>query len=100
MIALDTNVLDSIGTSENSALNVSGQYRYLTTRQVACYLNISTRTVSRLVRDGLLNAYRIRSHGQRRFRSDEVDRILVPESGSALTDDHLDSFISTHISKN
>lgn len=46
----------------------------LTKRGVALYLDISERTVDRLVESGMLPAYRIGGH--RRFRLEEVEQYV------------------------
>jgi excisionase family DNA binding protein len=47
----------------------------LTKRGVALYLDVSERTVDRLVESGALRAFRIGGH--RRFRLDDVERFVA-----------------------
>ena len=72
---------------------------FLTTAEAAQRLRVSVRTVERLHRKGKLNAYRIGLEGQRRFRAEDVDRLLVPDQNGVQQDADLDSFISTHSKK-
>ena len=49
----------------------------LTVREVARVLHIHTNTVRRWSDRGVLNAYRISLRGDRRFRLEDIDRILL-----------------------
>jgi excisionase family DNA binding protein len=69
---------------------------YLTTAEVAQHLRVSVRTVERLHERGALTAYLIAGRGHRRFRADDVERLLVPDHIAEQQDTDLDSFISTH----
>lgn len=92
-------ILSNGSATSNNQQSSTARRRYLTTQQVADHLNVSTRTVRRLVRDGVLSSYRVGSRGPRRFRSDEVEQVLVSETGTPSDDVDLDSFITTQIGK-
>ncbi|UCG55353.1 MAG: helix-turn-helix domain-containing protein [Dehalococcoidia bacterium] len=49
----------------------------LTVRDVATLLNIHVNTVRRWSDQGILQAYRITSRGDRRFRRDDVEEFLA-----------------------
>ncbi len=66
----------------------------LTTRQVADLLQVSPKTVSRLIKQGRLPSYRIAGSGPRRIRRFDVERLLEPESPHSADLD-LDDFINT-----
>lgn len=72
---------------------------YLTTAEVAQRLRVCVRTVERIHGKGELTAYFIAGRGHRRFRADDVERLLVPEHHGVQQNADLDSFISSHIKK-
>ena len=72
---------------------------YLTTAETAQRLRVSVRTVERLNAKGKLTAYYIGGRGHRRFRTDDVECLLVPDYFGGQQDADLDSFISTHSKK-
>ena len=72
---------------------------YLTTAEVAQRLRVCVRTVERLHGKGELTAYFIAGRGHRRFRADDVERLLLPDQIGEQQDADLDSFISTHSKK-
>jgi excisionase family DNA binding protein len=60
----------------------SSRPAYLSIRETADYLGVTTRTVHSMVSDGRLTAYRL---GARvvRLRRDEIDAAMVPFGGGA-----------------
>jgi excisionase family DNA binding protein len=73
--------------------------RLLTATQVAQRLTITVRTVDRLVEDGDLPCFRIAKSGHRRFKPDDVERLLVREKTADERADDLDDFITHNIKK-
>lgn len=53
--------------------------RLLTVKQAAERLNVSTSTVERLIRSGVLPLHRVGPRGPRRFYEHDVDRALIPD---------------------
>lgn len=68
----------------------------LTAQQVADLLAVSVKTVKRLVKQGKLPCYRLSDTRTRRFRQDDVQRLLVPSSSVDEEDDALADFITTN----
>jgi excisionase family DNA binding protein len=54
--------------------------RMLTSRQLARLLNVHINTVRRWNNQGMINAYRIGTRGDRRFDRDEVERFLAEKN--------------------
>ncbi len=48
----------------------------LTVGDVACLLNVHVNTVRRWSNQGIIRAYRIGSRGDRRFRREDITRLL------------------------
>jgi excisionase family DNA binding protein len=57
--------------------NIKVITQMLTVRDVAMLLNIHVNTVRRWSDKGILQAYRITSRGDRRFRRDDVEQFLA-----------------------
>ena len=53
----------------------------LTTEEVATRLRVSVATVNRYAREGILPSVQIRPKGQRRYRTEDVDNLLLPKAG-------------------
>ena len=60
---------------------MNGNSRMLTVYDVAQLLNMNLSTVRRWSNVGTLKAYRIGPRGDRRFRLDDVMKVLIPASG-------------------
>ncbi|MBA7649077.1 hypothetical protein ES703_56871 [subsurface metagenome] len=58
----------------------------LTTAQVAEHLNVHVNTVRRWSNKGILETYRIGSRGDRRFRRQDVDKLLLKKSSAGTSD--------------
>jgi len=69
----------------------------MTLQQVADLLVVSNRTVSRLVAAGKLPCYRLSDTRARRFRRDDIERLLVPETAGASQTDDLGDFITSNM---
>jgi excisionase family DNA binding protein len=54
--------------------------RMLTSRQLARLLNVHINTVRRWNNQGMINAYRIGTRGDRRFDRDEIERFLAEKN--------------------
>ena len=54
--------------------------RLLTSRQLARLLNVHINTIRRWNNQGIINAYRIGSRGDRRFDRDEIERFLAQKN--------------------
>lgn len=52
--------------------------RLLTVKQAAERLNVSTSTIERLIKSGVLPLHRVGPRGPRRFYVQDVDRALIP----------------------
>ena len=72
---------------------------YLTSAEAAQRLRVCVRTIARLHSEGKLIGYSIGVGGPRRFRADDIERLLVPDQLGVQQDADLDSFISTHTKK-
>ncbi len=70
----------------------------MTMREVAAFLHVSSKTVQRLVRRGRLPSFRICAKGPRRFRMQDVERLLVPDAETADIGD-LDDFINNQMGR-
>jgi excisionase family DNA binding protein len=60
---------------------MNGNSKMLTGYDVAQLLNVNISTVRKWSNKGTLKAYRIGPRGDRRFRLNDVMKILVPNSG-------------------
>ncbi len=60
------------------SINAPPQEWY-TIDESAGYLRVSRRTMYKLIKDGQLAAYRIGTGGHRRFRRDDLERLMMPE---------------------
>lgn len=49
----------------------------LTTEEVAQRLRVSVATVNRYAREGVLPSVQLRAKGQRRYRAEDLDRLLA-----------------------
>ena len=58
----------------------------LTAAQVADLLNIHVNTVRRWSNKGILETYRIGPRGDRRFRRQDVDKLLLKKSSAGTSD--------------
>ncbi len=54
--------------------------RMLTSRQLARLLNVHINTIRRWNNQGMINAYRIGTRGDRRFDRDEIERFLAEKN--------------------
>ena len=57
---------------------------YLTIRETATLLALSTRTIHRYIAEGKLKAYRVAGDKAIRLKREDVEALLIPVSGSAL----------------
>jgi len=57
----------------------------LTTAQAAEHLNVHVNTVRRWSNKGILETYRIGSRGDRRFRRQDVDKLLLKKSSAGTS---------------
>ncbi len=73
--------------------------KLLTARQVADRLAVSGRTVERLIISGILKLHRVGPRGPRRFRVEDVDRVLIPATSPEQCAVDLDAFITTQTKK-
>jgi excisionase family DNA binding protein len=71
----------------------------LTMQETAAYLKVSAKTITRMIKKGLLPSYRIAGAGCRRFRQTDVERLLVPEPGQESQADDLDDFINSQLER-
>jgi excisionase family DNA binding protein len=55
----------------------------LSAREAAATLGISRATLDRWIKDGLLPVIQPVPHGPRRFRRDDVDRLLSPRRAAS-----------------
>ena len=60
---------------------MNGNSRMLTVYDVSQLLNVNSSTVRRWTNIGTLKTYRIGPRGDRRFRLDDVMKVLVPSGG-------------------
>jgi excisionase family DNA binding protein len=66
----------------------------MTAQQAADRLQISEKTITRLVKRGTLRCYRLRGTRTRRFDPRDVERLLVPSQTVDDDDASLDAFIT------
>jgi len=80
--------LQEIGKIEHKSLGASTYYAairsappqdWYTIDESASYLRVSRRTIYKLIHDGQLAAYRVGAGGHRRFRKDDLERLMNPE---------------------
>lgn len=55
---------------------------WLTLSQAVAYLQVSRRTVYRLMEEGTLPYFRISGTRQRRFQRSDLDKLMIPEDPS------------------
>lgn len=60
---------------------------WLTLPQAIAYLQVSRRTVYRLMDEGRLPFFRISGTRQRRFQKSDLDKLMIPDSSDAPTDE-------------
>ncbi len=80
--------LQELGRVEKKGLGASGYYvaiitppsqDWYTIDESAGYLRVSRRTMYKLINEGQLAAYRVGAGGHRRFRRDDLERLMIPE---------------------
>ena len=80
--------LQELGRIERKPLGPSAFYvaitapppqEWYTIDESAGYLRVSRRTMYKLIKDGQLAAYRVGTGGHRRFRRDDLERLMKPE---------------------
>lgn len=82
-------------STTTAASAATSRPRLLTLAEVADHLQVTTRTIRRLVSDGELPALRIGAHGRvLRFKEQDVDRLLHPVGAASSGDRDLAGFIS------
>ncbi len=62
-----------------SAITAAAPQDWYTIAESAGYLRVSRRTMYKLIHDGQLAAYRVGTGGHRRFRRDDLERLMKPE---------------------
>jgi excisionase family DNA binding protein len=72
---------------------------YMTKCEVADYCRVSTATIGRYVKSGELSCRRLAGRGQRLFKIDDVERLLIQESHSSTKDEELEAFIIAKIGR-
>jgi excisionase family DNA binding protein len=72
---------------------------FMTSSEVADFLRFSTKTIQRLVQSGRLKAYRLCGAGPRRFRRQDVERLLEVETTSEapVSINQINAFITSQI---
>lgn len=88
----DTPSIKSLSLSTSSA--GLSPMTLLTVNQAADRLTVSTRTIERLVQNGVLRLHRVGPHGPRRFHLRDVDRALIPADSVNEQAEDLDAFIT------
>jgi excisionase family DNA binding protein len=61
------------------SINAPPPQEWYTINESAGYLRVSRRTMYKLIKDGQLAAYRVGTGGHRRFRRDDLERLMKPE---------------------
>ena len=85
--------LQELGRIEQKWLGASAYYAAMTAAapqdwytiaESAGYLRVSRRTMYKLINDGQLAAYRVGTGGHRRFRRDDLERLMSPEASDSV----------------
>jgi excisionase family DNA binding protein len=85
--------LQELGKIERKLLGASAYYAavgsvspqdWYTINESAGYLRVSRRTMYKLIHDGQLTAYRVGTGGHRRFRRDDLERLMSPEENEPV----------------
>ena len=66
------------------AITVPPPQEWYTIDESAGYLRVSRRTVYQHINDGQLAAYRVGTGGHRRFRRDDLERLMSPEDSESV----------------
>ena len=66
------------------AIRAAPGQEWYTIDESASYLRVSRRTMYQLIHDGQVAAYRVGSGGNRRFRRDDLERLMQPEDSEEL----------------
>ncbi|MEM7127026.1 MAG: helix-turn-helix domain-containing protein [Chloroflexota bacterium] len=61
---------------------------WLTLSQAETYLQVSRRTVYRLMEEGRLPYFRISGTRQRRFQKSDLDKLMIPEDPNTPVDEN------------
>ena len=61
------------------AITAASPQEWYTIDESADYLRVSRRTMYKLIHDGHLAVYRVSTEGHRRFRRDDLERLMIPE---------------------
>ena len=85
-------ILDSILENYHSSV-IDSSNELLTKPEVASFLRVNLRTISRYVVQGKLPSYRVAGSRPCRFRKSDVERLLMPISAGQERDLSLDAFI-------
>ena len=85
--------LQELGRIEQKWLGASARFvsitapppqEWYTIDESAGYLRVSRRTMYKLIHDGQLAAYRVGTGGHRRFRRDDLERLMSPEDSESV----------------
>ena len=66
------------------AITAAPSQEWYTIDESASYLRVSRRTMYQLIHDSQLAAYRVGSGGHRRFKRDDLERLMQPEESEDL----------------
>jgi excisionase family DNA binding protein len=66
------------------AVTAAPSQDWYTIDESAGYLRVSRRTMYQLIRDGQMAAYRVGTGGHRRFRRDDLERLMQAEDSEVL----------------
>lgn len=74
-----------LGASEYyAAISPAPSQDWYTIDESAGYLRVSRRTMYKLIHDGQLAAYRVGAGGHRRFRRNDLERLMTPEASESV----------------
>ena len=71
---------------------VAGMRRYLNTDEASIYLDCTTRTIFRMVKQGRLRGFHLGR--SLKFRPEDLDKVMEQKSSAPATADDLDDFIA------
>jgi excisionase family DNA binding protein len=74
---------------------VAGLRRYLSIKEASFYLDCGTRTIVRMIEEGVLSAHRL--GGRLKFRQEDLDRALEPVHAASVTENDLEKYINQKI---
>lgn len=94
---LNRQIRATFSSKINEAANRMDMNTMLTTREVAQFLNVHINTVRRWSNQRILIVYRISSRGDRRFKRQDIEKVLLQSPGTPRATNSSNPETSLHL---